>query len=216
MDNGATREALRVAGVCSAPGAASWSFAVERGGAIWIPDGRESGLAWLDWLTGIEPPAAGEVFWKGVEWRRRGADEAAAERGRIGCVFADGGLVANLNMDENVWLPLRMHRRAGAEAQVERWARFFGCWPLPQERGPKLPEALRRRILWTRAFAVHPELLVLERPLRDSSPEDCRLFLNAIGLARGEGCAAVWLDDDLSAETRATLEPLADATPEPT
>lgn len=190
-----------------------WSFVLGPGGAVWIPEDRDPGGRWLDWLTGIEPPPAGEVFWKGVEWRRRGPDEAAAERGRIGCVFAQGGLVANLDMDENVWLPAKMHRRENAEEEIGEWARFFGCWPLPPLRAPAVAERLRRRILWTRAFAGRPEALVLERPLLDAAPEDRERFLEGVRRIREDGCAVVWLDRQVKDDVRAALEPLAKAEP---
>jgi len=207
-------EWIRAEAVRATPDGPAWSFAVPRGGALWIPDVRDDAAAWLDWLTGIEPPPAGQMFWKGVEWRERNPDDAAAERGRMGCVFAVGGLLANLDMDENVWLPARIHRRAEAEAGIERWARFFGVWPLPAERAPFVRERDRRKILWVRAFAVNPEALVLERPLRDAPAEDRTLFLAAVREARAAGCATVWLDEDLDAETRAALAPLAQAAPE--
>lgn len=192
-----------------------WTFAVSPGGALWIPDGADDGMAWLDWLTGIEPPPAGAVFWKGVDWTARSPDEAAAERGRIGCVFGSGGLLANLDMDENVWLPARIHRRADAGAEIEKWARRFRCWPLPPERAPAVRERDRRRLLWTRAFSGRPEALVLERPLRDMPAEDRSLFLQAVAELRAEGCAVVWLEEVLDAEVRAALAPLAVAAPGP-
>ena len=214
MEEKESSELIQVAAVQGAAPGPAWNFSVPRGGAIWIPDGEDSGLSWLDWLMGIEPPPAGEVYWKGVEWRERGPDEAAAERGRMGCVFAAGGVVMNLDMDENVWLPARMHRREGADAEIEKWARFFGCWPLPPERAPAVRERDRRRLLWTRAFSGNPEALVLERPLREVPAEERALFLKAARLARAAGCAVIWLDKDLDAETRAALEPLACAAPE--
>jgi ABC-type lipoprotein export system ATPase subunit len=214
MDEQESSELIRAAAV-QGPALAgpAWSFAVPRGGAVWIPDGEDSGMAWLDWVTGIEPPPAGEVFWKGVEWRARGADEASAERGRMGCVFAAGGVVANLDMDENVWLPARIHRREGAAAAIERWARYFGVWPLPPERWPAVSERNRRCLLWTRAFSGNPEALVLERPLRGAPTEDRALFLKAVTEVRAAGCAVVWLDETLEADARAALEPLAGAAP---
>ena len=214
MDEQDSSDLIRAAAVRGdAPGPA-WSFAVPRGGALWIPDDEDAGRPWLDWLTGIAPPPAGEMFWKGVEWRARGPDEAAAERGRLGCVFAAGGVVMNLDMDENVWLPARMHRRAEAAESIEKWARFFGCWPLPPERAPAVRERDRRRLLWTRALAGSPEALILERPLREAPAEDRSLFLKAVSQARAEGCAVVWLDETVDAETRAALAPLGCAAPE--
>lgn len=206
-------ELIRVAAVGGPMPGPVWSFSVSRGGAVWISEDGDLGMAWLDWLTGIEPPPAGQVFWKGVEWRDWDPDDAAGERGRMGCVFASGGVVMNLDLDENVWLPARMHGRAGAAAAIEQWARFFGCWPLPQERAPTVRDRDRRRSLWTRAFSGNPEALVLERPLRDVPAEDRALFLAAVRQLRTGGCAVIWLDTTLDAETRAILEPLVCAVP---
>ena len=214
MDTKEPSELIRVAAVKGTPQGPIWSFAVPPGGALWIPDDENDEMPWLDWLTGIAPPPEGEVFWQGVEWRERDPGEASAERGRMGCVFGTGGLVANLDMDENVWLPARMHRREGAAESIERWARFFGCWPLPAERAPLVRERDRRKILWTRAFAGNPEALVLERPLRDVLPEDRALFLEAVRQVRAGGGAVIWLDESLDAETQAALAPLARAAPE--
>ena len=94
MGVGESSELIRAEAVRGAAPGPAWSFALAPGAALWIPDGEDAGLAWLDWLTGIEPPPHGQVFWKGVEWRDRGPAAAAAERGRLGCVFAAGGLLA--------------------------------------------------------------------------------------------------------------------------
>jgi ABC-type sugar transport system ATPase subunit len=215
MDGMEASDLIRAVEVKATPQGPVWNFAVPPGGALWIPDDENDEMPWLDWLTGIEPPPEGEVFWKGVEWRERVPREASAERGRIGCVFGAGGLVANLDMDENAWLPARMHRRAGAQESIEKWARFFGCWPLPAERAPAVRERDRRRILWTRAFSGNPKALVLERPARDMPAEDRALFLKAVQEVRADGCAVVWLEETLDAETRAALAPLAIAAPKP-
>ncbi|MGD9781840.1 MAG: hypothetical protein AB7V14_06770 [Kiritimatiellia bacterium] len=214
MDGNESRELIRAEAVRPAAAGPAWSFSVPRGGALWIPDGGDSDMAWLDWLTGIEPPPEGRTFWKGVEWRERGPDAAADVRGWIGCVFAAGGLLANLDMDENVWLPSRMHRREGAAAEIEQWARFFGVWPLPAERAPAVRERDRRKIAWVRAFSGNPEALVLEQPLRAVPAEDGALLLEAVKRVRAGGCAVVWLEERPDAETRAALEPLAGAEPE--
>lgn len=206
---------IRVEAVRFLESGASWNFSVSSGEALWIPDARDSGMAWLNWLTGIEPPPRGRVIWKGVEWRERSPAEAATERGRIGCVFAAGGMVVNLDLDENVWLPARMHRREDAAESIETWGRFFGCWPLPEVRASTVPGRERRRVLWTRAFSGNPDALILEQPLQDMLPEDRALFLEAVKQARAAGCAVVWLDETLMEDIRSALDPLRCATPEP-
>jgi ABC-type lipoprotein export system ATPase subunit len=214
MNNSMVDKGFRVEGLQLRPSGPVWTFAVSPGEAIWIKEARDSEARWLDWLTGIEAPPIGQVCWDGVEWRERSPDEASEERGRLGCVFAAGGLVINLDMDENVRLPSLMHRREDAEEAIEKWARFFRCWPLPQARASTLPERMRRRILWARAFSGNPAALILERPMLDMLDEGRKLFLDAVRQVRAAGCVVVWLDEALRAETTAALEPLVCVTPE--
>jgi ABC-type transporter Mla maintaining outer membrane lipid asymmetry ATPase subunit MlaF len=189
---------------------ATGSFALLPGGAAWIRPSSDSGPGWLDWIVGIEDPPRGDIRWKGEGWEQRGPDEASAERGRIGCVFGAGGLVVNLDMDENVWLPARIHRRPWASEEIERWARHFRCWPLPPERAPSVPEAMRKRLLLARAFAGRPELLALERPMNGLAIADRPLLLEGIARLRAAGCAVAWIDERMDTEVRAALEPLAE------
>lgn len=205
---------IRVAGVGASPEAPEWNFTVSRGEAVWIPQGPDAEESWLDWLTGIELPPKGTVFWKECPWDDRRPAAAAAERGRIGCVFAVVGLIANLDMDENVWLPARVHRWANAAESIEKWARFFGVWPLPAERAPFVRERDRRRILWTRALAGQPEALILEQPLREAPAEDRRLFLEAVCRLRESGSAILWLEAEPAADVRSALAPLTQPRPQ--
>jgi len=214
MSNQETSVRIQVEGVHPLSTELKWTFSARPGEALWIQDARDSDAQWLNWLTGIEPPPRGQVSWEGIDWRERSPDEASEARGKIGCVFATGGLVVNLDMDENVWLPALMHRREAAEAAIEKWARFFGSWPLPQVRASTLSERIRRRILWVRAFSGTPDALILERPMLDMLEEDRELFLEAVRQVRAAGCVVVWLDEALRADTSAALEPLICVTPE--
>jgi hypothetical protein len=210
--DGESSDVIRAAAVRGAAPGPAWSFALAPGAALWIPDGTDSGRTWLDWLTGIEPPPHGQVFWKGVDWRDRDPAAAAAERGRLGCVFADGGLLANLDMDENVWLPARIHRRADAAEAIEEWARFFGVWPLPAERAPRCASATGANSPG-RAPSRAGRRCWCGAPLRGEPAEDAARLRAAVARVRAAGCAVVWLDEDLDAETRAALAPLAVAAP---
>lgn len=204
----------RVAGIRARQGPV-WNFSVAAGTAVWIPDSDDDGLDWLDWLLGLTAPPEGTVHWQGRDWQAYSPDAAGAARGTIGCVLTTGGALANLDMDENVWLPARIHRRPDAAAEIETWARRFRCWPLPARRPAVVRERERQRLLWTRAFAGRPLALVLERPLRNMPEEDRRLFLAAVADVRAAGCAVVWLEETLAEDVRAALAPLTVITPEP-
>jgi len=140
MTGNPNSELWRVAGVRARQGPV-WNFSVAAGAAAWIPDSDDDGLDWLDWLLGLTTPPEGAVHWQGRDWQAYSPDAASAARGTIGCVLTTGGALANLDMDENVWLPARIHRRTGAAAEIETWARRFRCWPLPARR----PAVVRER-----------------------------------------------------------------------
>ena len=53
MGENESSELIRAEAVQGASRGPAWSFSVPRGGALWIPDGGDSEMAWLDWLTGI-------------------------------------------------------------------------------------------------------------------------------------------------------------------
>lgn len=206
MNKQQSNDLWRVDGVRGTPEGPVWSFSVPRGAACWLPVDAESPLPWMDWLTGLEEPSAGSIQWKGKTWASRSADDASVQRGRIGCLSGSSGLISNLDMDENVWLPARMHRQKDAAASIQKWAEFFGIWPLPPLRLPQMRERDRLRVLWTRLFAGEPEALLLDRPLGEvAAPEDRRVFLDAVVQLHATGIPVVWIAEQAAEDIRAAL-----------
>lgn len=193
-----------------APGLPARDFDLRPGTALYLEesaDTRTPGAPrWLDLLLGLEipdPDECGEVLWRGRPWAAIPPDDASAARGECGVVPAGGGLLTNLDMDENAWLPALWHRREDAEAELARWSAFFGCSPMPQARAHAVASGVRRRIAWTRAFAGHPAVLVLEDATEGASPADRTLLLDACRRKLAEGSAIVWIapapDPDVAA-----------------
>lgn len=207
---------LAVRGLRPVPGGPVWDFGLSPGGSVFLEEAADSLSAdtpkWLDLLLGLEFPAggdSGEVLWRGRPWADLPPDEASSARGECGVVPAGGGLLTNLDMDENVWLPALWHRREDADSDIPAWAAFFGCAPLPQERIHAVPPGLRRRIAWTRAFAGHPALILLENAAEGASPEARHLLLDACIRKLSEGAAIVWIAPALDQDVAAALSPLS-------
>lgn len=191
-------------GMRPAPGAPARDFDLRPGTAIYLEESvdiRAPGASrWLDLLLGLEIPDSdeyGEVLWRGRPWAEIPPDAASAARGECGVVPAGGGLLTNLDMDENAWLPALWHRRANAEEELAQWATFFGCSPMPQARAHAVAPGIRRRIAWTRAFAGRPALLILEDAAEGSSPADQKLLLDACRRKLAESAAIVWIASSL-------------------
>ena len=204
--------AISARGLRPASGAPARDFVLRPGTAVFLEESADTlapGAArWLDLLLGLEIPdtdESGEVFWRGRPWAEIPPDDASAARGECGVVPAGGGLLTNLDMDENAWLPALWHRREDAEEELAKWAAYFGCNPLPQARAHAVAPGVRRRIAWTRAFAGRPAVLVLEDALEGASPADRKLLLDACRRKLGEGCAIAWIAPSLDPDVAEAL-----------
>src|SRR5690242_9681594 len=64
-------------------------------------------LPLADAAQGLVQLRSGSVQYQGRNWDQRSWDEAAAARGTIGRVFADGGWVRSLDVESNILLGQR-------------------------------------------------------------------------------------------------------------
>jgi len=141
---------------------------------------------------GLIEPGDGEVFFSGKTWADRPPSEAAAARGRIGRVFRQGGWISNLNVDENITLPLRHHTELPPEEIRHR----------AEEMGKQL------RAEWTRAFLGEPALIILEEPLKDAYSEMLHFLMEGIAGALLRGAAVLWISGDFPVLSIARLSSL--------
>src|SRR5579885_1745630 len=153
--------------------------------------------AWFaDLCSGLVPLAGGAIRFLGREWGHVPDHYAAALRGRIGRIFADGGWVEFLDMATNILLPQLHHTREDETELRERateLAYAFGLPGLPLDRASELSALDLARCSCVRAFLGKPALLLLESPVQGLFAELKAPLLEAIASARGEGAAVVWL-----------------------
>ena len=123
------------------------------------------------------------------------ADDAAAQRAKVGCVFENQGWISFLDVGQNITLAQRHHSTrtdADIEEEATRLARLFGLpglphWPVSGSRQEDL-----NRAAFIRAFLGHPALIILERPTRELLPGILPPLINAVRMARDQGSAIIW------------------------
>lgn len=165
---------------------------------IQVAPGNEQ-LPLADLATGLLCPAEGRVLFQGEAWTAMPPEQVLQRRAQIGRVFDGHGWISNLNVNENVTLSQRHHtRRPDAEilAEAEALARAFGLNELPKIRPALVAPRDLRRAEWIRGFLGRPQLVLLERPMKDVPLELLPRLLGAVREACARKAAVLWLTDN--------------------
>lgn len=114
----------------------------------------------LNVLAGLLPPSEGEVLLDGRPIAGPGPDR--------GVVFQNYSLLPWLSVRDNVYeaVDSALHDKSKAEkvALVERVLRGVGLAAHQEKRPHQISGGMKQRVAVARAFAVHPEVLLLDEP----------------------------------------------------
>jgi phospholipid/cholesterol/gamma-HCH transport system ATP-binding protein len=173
------------------------SFTLNRGDLVMVDVGDHylhSPLS--DAAEGLVPPAQGTIRFLGEDWLSMDPTRASACRGSIRRVFRSRGWLSNLDVDENIMLPMIHHTRQPVEeirAAAQGLAREFGLGELPRVRPPKVNRSDLKRAEWVRAFLGQPQLVILEEPSADIYAGATRPLADAVQRARARGAGVLWV-----------------------
>lgn len=155
-----------------------------REGEFWVVGGLNgSGKSpWLSTAAGLYPPVGGrqEIF--GQDIRELAERDRASIRAKIGFVFENTGrLFAELNVAENVALPLSYQRDCPAEdvlSEVEIILNACGLIEHAANEPNTLSRGMQRRVALARALVLEPELLMVDSPLNSQDPMQTRWWVD--------------------------------------
>ncbi len=157
----------------------NWSVST---GEYWVVAGMHgSGKHDLISLTaGLMPPLRGTYRLFGSEMPLFG-EEQLAQRLRLGLVFDNGNLLHQLNVHENVALPLRYHRKLDwheVEDRVKAMLELTGLTPYAEVMPGTLDHHLHKRAGLARALMLEPEILLVDHPLSGLDFRQTKWFLD--------------------------------------
>jgi phospholipid/cholesterol/gamma-HCH transport system ATP-binding protein len=152
-----------------------------------------------DLCSGLVRLTGGTVTFLGRDWTAMTRDFAAALRGRVGRVFAEGGWIEFVDMATNVLLPQLHHTRRDARDVREDAAKLacrFGLPGLPRGKPRDLSTKDLARAACIRAFLGEPALLLLESPLQGRFADLMVPLVETLTSARQNGAAAIWFSNN--------------------
>lgn len=154
-------------------------------------------------LAGLDSPDAGEIWWGDLPVHRRRPRELAPERSRrVGLIFQNHYLLAELDALENIALPGRI---AGTEdaGRAADLLDAVGLAGRAAHRPSQLSGGERQRVAVARALYARPSILLADEPTGSLDREHAHgVFDLLLELARLEGSAVLVVTHDESLLSR--------------
>lgn len=138
----------------------------------------------LNAVVGSLAQAAGRIQVLGESLPRPGLRSLFALRRKMGVMLQGNGLLSDLNVFENVALPLRTHTdlpEAMIEALVRMKLAAVGLAEAAMLETSELSGGMARRVALARAVVMDPPLMLYDEPLTGLDPIACGVIVNLIG-----------------------------------
>ena len=173
------------------------SLSVHRGEVLAIvgPNGTGKSSLLLT-LARLLEPEHGELLWNGLPYKQH---SALAYRRRIALVLQEP-LLLDTSVFENVAIGLRYRRLPSAyiKESVNKWLERVGLEALHGRNGARLSGGEAQRVSLARAFAINPELLLLDEPFSAlDAPTRLRLLDDLKAILAETGTTTIIITHDL-------------------
>ena len=118
-------------------------------------------------LGGLDTPTSGHVLLNGTDISRFGDEKMSRiRRQKIGFVFQFYNLIPNLNVEENIMLPLLLDgkKMGGYRKQLEQILEIVGLSARRRHTPRELSGGQQQRVAIARALIGNPEILFADEP----------------------------------------------------
>jgi putative ABC transport system ATP-binding protein len=164
----------------------SASFTIHEGEFVAVVGPSGSGKSTLlNLLGGLDVPSSGRVLIEGVSLSEMREGELAVYRRRkLGFIFQAFNLVPELDVEENIALPLLLDRRRPDPASIEELIGLLGLGERRHHLPGQLSGGQQQRVAIGRALITRPAIVLADEPTGNldssSSAEVMRLLRRAV------------------------------------
>lgn len=169
------------------------SLQVQKGEFVYIMGPSGSGKSTLLYiLGGLDQPTDGQVFLDGVNISSFDDEKMSQlRRQKIGFVFQFYNLIPNLNVEENIMLPLLLDGKRPSEykERLESILKMVGLTERRKHTPRQLSGGQQQRVAIARALITEPEILFADEPtgnLDSKTGNEIMSLLHEINEKRGQ------------------------------
>lgn len=181
------------------------SFDVKRGEFLAIVGTSGSGKSTLlNMLAGLERPTRGKVYIHQRDLTRMSESELVTfRRNHVGFIFQSFNLIASMNAEENVILPLifRNEKRSMRKRKARRMLYQVGLYKKLRHRPSEMSGGEQQRVGIARALVVEPEIVFADEPtgnLDSHTTEEILELLQTVSKERNQTLVMVTHDLNLA------------------
>ncbi|TRX65788.1 ABC transporter ATP-binding protein [Carboxylicivirga sp. M1479] len=142
----------------------------------------------------IDKPSSGEMFFMGHEVSRlKERQRSNLRRGGIGFVFQNFGLIDELNVLENIELPLQYlkYSKKNRQEQVQKMLSKFQLTHLKQYYPNQLSALQKQMVAIARAYVINPDVLIADEPTGNLLSADGNKVMDVLSALNEEGLTIV-------------------------
>lgn len=131
----------------------------------------------------IDPPTAGELYFKGTSVKELWEDELSDIRRRnLGFVFQDFYLMDSLTLEENIMLPMILDKQEETDCyeSARLYAEHFQISHLLKKYPFEISGGEKQRTAICRALVNHPDLILADEPTGNLDSASGRIVVEAL------------------------------------
>jgi len=149
-------------------------------------------------LAGLNKTGAGKILIDGMP-----IDEYRIESDwhhNFGYIFAEGIMLANLSLSENIFLPLRWRTpnisQAECDKLAEPWLQLFGVEMDLNIRPADVKPSILKFLSYTRSLILKPKYLLIDSPYYQLNKMERKIMFNALSQLRDTHKMLIASSDD--------------------